>query len=102
MSKKYTNDEVRAKFLSHVNHLVKYWAEQPNQTDFEKVEGVAFSILSVIDGCSMNLPGFVLAPQPHKDDKQFHIGNDEDYYPRTKKVKTDIAGTLHERLKDYK
>jgi len=102
MSKQLTTDEVRAKFLSHVNHLVKYWAELPDQTDFDKVEGVAFSILAAIDGCAMALPGFVLAPCPHKDDKQFHIDNGEDYYPRIPNSNHDIAGSLHELLKNYK
>jgi len=102
MSKEYTNDEVRAKFLNHVNHLVKYWANLENQTEFDKVEGVAFSILAAIDGCSMDLPGFILAPCPHKDDKQFHIDNGEDYFPRNRNSKYDIAGGLHEQLQNHK
>lgn len=97
-SRELTQDEVRDNFLSHIKGCIHYWNSQPGP-QISKLEGLAFSILAAIDGCT-DLPGFILAPLPHKDDKQYCIDNEEDYYPQNSEgiVNCDIAGTLHERL----
>ena len=92
-----TEDEVRQEFLTHVRETVKYWADLPKYSDFDKCEGVAFSILTAIDGCSMALPGFMLIPAPHPDDKAYHEQQGKNWYPDPPKVKLcDIAGGLCE------
>lgn len=98
MSKEYTEEEVRKQFLDHVRMLVEYWDSIDKETTKEKLSGLAFSILSAIDGSSVGLPAFVLAPLPHESDKQYRIDNNEDYYPENHEsdVKCDIGGTLHE------
>ena len=98
MSKEKSEDEIRNEFLSHVRHLVKYWGNLKDKNCEEKLSGLAFSILSAIDGSSVNLCGFILAPCPHEDDKQYHIDKGDDYYPQNHEsnVKCDIAGSLHE------
>jgi hypothetical protein len=99
VSRQFTQEEIRSQFLSHVRHLVAYWAKLPEKTARERCEGVAFSILSTIDGCSMELPAFVLVPAPHPDDREFSRKRRENWYPDAPRVKLcDIAGALHDRL----
>jgi hypothetical protein len=107
MSREYTTEEVREKFLRHVNSLVEYWAREDLDSPYvmkDRLGGLAFSIMSALDGCSMNLPGFIVAPCPHEDDKEYAINNNEDYYPQfplgDEKI-CDIAGGLHELLHKY-
>lgn len=99
ITKEYTKDQVTENFLQNIKGLCRYWNRIEDQNTIEKLEGLAFSILSCIDGCSGAMPGFILAPLPHEDDKQFHIDEeDEFYYPQNheSKVNCDIAGGLHE------
>lgn len=98
-SRELTEDEVRDQFLDHVRYLVEYWSEVKDRTTKEKLDGLAFSILSAIDGCNSSLPSFILAPLPHEDDKEFRINNNEDYFPENheSEVKCDIGGYLHEK-----
>lgn len=49
--------------------LARYWAQQPNMTNEERCNGVLFSIMSIIDGCSI-LPALDLVLHPHPDDKE--------------------------------
>lgn len=93
MSREYTKDEVRAKFLNHVWSLIDYWeAEDRISSNRGKLEGLAFSMLVLLDG-GTSLPGFRVLPDPHPDDKQYHQGRGEDYFPE---ATIDIAGGLHE------
>jgi hypothetical protein len=69
------------------------------------MEGLAFSILVMLDGGSAMLPGFVVAPLPDPSDKDYHIMKGENYFPENhdaaEKIKGDIAGALHERMDYY-
>ena len=95
-----TCDEVRDEFLSHVRSLCAYWENADERTLREKLDGLAFSILSAIDGSAASLPAFILAPCPHEDDKEFLESQGKDHYPENHKVeeliKCDIGGSLHE------
>lgn len=73
--------EVREEFLAHVRRMAKYWASQPNSTAQERCDGLAFSILTAIDGCSAGLPAFSLVPHPHPSDKEYHQSQGENWYP---------------------
>lgn len=100
MSREYTTEEIREQFLDHIRAMVNYWDSIPKETTKEKLDGLAFSILAALDGSSAGLPGFIVAPLPHQDDKQYNIENDENYYPENdeieNQIKGDIAGLLHE------
>jgi len=98
MPREYTEEEVRNQFLSHIRVMTHYWENNVGQkTTKERLEGLAFSILVLIDG-GTNLPSFVLAPRPHEDDKQYNIENEGNYYPENHKnnINCDISGCLHE------
>lgn len=98
MAKEKTEDEIREEFLTHVRVMVDYWEHQvEDKTLTERLDGLAFSLLVTIDG-GTGLGKFILAPDPHPDDKQYCIENEEDYRPENHKsnVKCDISGSLHE------
>lgn len=100
--REYTRDEVIEKFLLHIADLINYWGdEQRGVTSQERLEGLAHSILVALDGCSANLPGFVVAPAPHPFDRSFCTFNRENYYPNPPGAKCDIAGHLHELMYSY-
>ncbi len=99
MPKEMTEDEVRKKFLRYCWSMVEYWdKESRRETTSEKLQGLMHSILSTLDGCATALPGFILAPAPHPDDKEYCEQSGEDWYPQNNEnqVKCDIAGCLHE------
>lgn len=75
-----TVEEVRAEFLDCIRQSVRYWAELPGNTDFEKCDGLAFSILCIIDGCRMDLPAMDLVLRPHESDKAFLESEGQDWY----------------------
>jgi len=97
-SREFTTDEVREQFMNHVKMLIDYWDNVDDRTTKEKISGFAHSLLATIDGSSVELPAFVLAPAPHESDKNYHIENQENYYAENENVKCDIAGGLHDLL----
>jgi len=88
-----TEEQVRENFLSQIHALVRYWNNQ-NEDDIGKLEGLAFSILSILDGSSV-LPSFTVSPRPHEDDKEFNKSIGEHWYPESG---CDISGCLHEQF----
>lgn len=103
-----TEDEVRDALLEHIHAMARYWATVGGpdgpKTCLDRLEGLAFSILAALDGNSVNVPGFIVAPLPHEDDKQYRIDQDENYYPENHraKIRADIGGSLHEHWHDPK
>lgn len=89
----YQTEEIQTRFLEHIHYMVDYCDNEPRlKTTKDKLELLAFSILVAIDGDSMSLPSFVLAPATI---------NESGYPDNTEifdKVKCDISGNLHERF----
>jgi hypothetical protein len=89
----YTPEEQREMFLDHLKAMARYWAGANlpcNNTLLERLEGFAFSVCSMLDGCS-ELPAFDVTPCPHPTDKNFHIENGENWW-----VPVPLPGMLHE------
>jgi len=101
--REYTEDEVRQQFLEHVWELIGYWRKLPNKTEREKMEGLAFSILSTLDGSSASICGFIVAPSTNPEDMQYHIDNGENWYAQNHEsdIKCDIGGCLHELYHNF-
>lgn len=99
MARVLTDDEVQEKFLSHVRGMVSYW-DKTGESRRESLEGLAHSILATLDGCSCGIPGFIVAPRPHKSDKKFCKSCGEDWFPYNDGhgILADISGTLHEKF----
>ena len=93
----YTRDEVREMFLDHVRNMIDYWTDLYGELSVrDRVEGVAFSILSCLDG-STELPGFIISPCPHESDKNYLKGEGLNWFPE-EGDRVDIGGSLHEHL----
>jgi hypothetical protein len=92
----YTIDECRDMFLDQIRALADYWAtvEQPDgpRTTRERLDGLAFSVLVMLDGCS-SLPGFQVIPAPHPSDREFCASEGENWWPDDQ----DIGGGLHDQ-----
>lgn len=97
-SRELTEDEVRNKFVEHCFVVLDYWENLPNKSLHEKLVGTVFSVLVTLDGESVNLPGFIVAPLPHPDDKEYNKENNENWYPQNheNQVNCDISGGLHD------
>jgi len=106
MSRAYTTEEVRTMFLEHIAAIVHWWDRETRATTSrEKLEGLAFSIMCALDGCSVGLPAFAIIPLPASEDKSYCIENDENWFPEITELsdveKNDIGGGLHEVLHKY-
>lgn len=77
-SKAISKEESRELFLSHCKALALYWAQQKGSKE-QVCDGLVFSILSTIDGCT-ELPAIDLALSPHPEDKQYCVDNEEDWF----------------------
>lgn len=91
MSREFTKEEVVEMFLERIRNSVNFWSNT-NDSEIEKLNGLAFSILNIIDGTS-GLPAFDLKPHPHEDDKQYCIEEGENYFG-TNIINDDVY--LHE------
>lgn len=98
-----TEDEVRAAFLDNVWNTIEYWEKLPETADGPKtvrdrISGAVFSVLVALDGGCMALPKFIVAPDPHPEDREYHQEHGDDWYPENHGVEVtgDLAGSLHE------
>jgi len=95
-----TEEEVRNEFLDYMWNIIDYWEKESRAvTSREKLSGLMHSVLATLDGCAISIPGFIVAPSPHIEDKEFDISKGENYYQYNGDsiIKCDIAGgLLHE------
>lgn len=92
-----TIEEITEEFLGLVWSYIDYWKNLPNINTDARLEGLAFSLLVILDGGS-SLPAFIVAPNPHLQDKEYHISEGGNWYPENYGVpiRGDISGSLHE------
>lgn len=90
----YTKSESREIFLNHIWYLIEFWNGVEERTRRSRLEGFAHSILSMLDGCSTELPGFKIIPDPHEDDEAYQRSHGNNWWMRD----IDIGGGLHEHL----
>jgi hypothetical protein len=95
-----TTEEIRKEFLCYIKNSVDYWDQIPNLTPKAKLDGVAHSILTMLDGMSNSICGFELIPSTHKDDKAYHKAEGTNWYPQNNKA-IDIRENvmLHEEYR---
>lgn len=86
-----TGPEMRDLFLRHLRGYVRYWASVKNphasegQSETEaRLDGLAFSVLNMLDGTCVGLPAFDVVPNPHPTDRAYLIGKGENYWPPNK------------------
>ena len=94
----YTAEEGRDIILKTIANYVDYWDNVTRrQTSREKLEGLAFSIMVILDGGAGMLPGFIVRPNPCESDKDWNIKHGQNYWDS----ETDIAGCLHEHIHEF-
>jgi hypothetical protein len=101
----YTSEELRDKFLHEVRTIATYWAGLPDRdqatgkpmTVKDRCDGVAFSILSVLDGSTLEIPGVDLVFQADEEDKQYHIENGENWIEPGTVVSDTLRYHFHRR-----
>lgn len=74
----YTPEEMRNEFIKIVQTIVNYWAYKACcENDLAKCRGVAFSILSLLDGNNVYFPGTEITIRPHPQDAEYNkkMGN---------------------------
>lgn len=104
MSKPHTVEEARHILLKRLAGCVDYWERESRaESTREKMEGLLFSMLVVLDGGVADIPGYALIPLPHPTDQSYHEKRDENYYPMTELPENafDIGGSLHEKISEY-
>lgn len=106
MSREYTQEEVQEQFMRYIANLVKYWARIHKNDAEQALSGMAFSFLSMLDGCAMDMPRFLVVPDPHPDDMSYHIQEGENYYrplPEAVNDLPDVHGCsmIHEFWHNY-
>jgi hypothetical protein len=94
--KPYIAHDAREAILDHIAAVVRYWATLPDKSPQERCHGVAFSILTMIDGCA-DLPAMDLVMRPHPDDEAFLKDEGERWWPDGLVVNDDHY--LHEIMK---
>lgn len=93
----YTKEEVQGFLLSHLSSLVDYWdTAKEAGSQKERLGGLAFSILAVIDGASICLPAIDLVLRPHPDGKKYHQDQDEDWFEDGMVINKDVS--LHDMI----
>lgn len=82
MSREYTQKEIQEQFIAYIKGCINYWDRKvDNEYDTRyRLEGLAHSILCLLDGVVMGFPAYDIIPSPHPSDKEFHISEGEDYY----------------------
>lgn len=87
----YTESEARTIFVQYVWNCIAYWTNDARTPTLSgKMEGLAFSILVMLDGESC-LPGFKVIPNLVEGDVDYYKQNGDNWFPET-----DIGGCLHE------
>ena len=100
-----TPEEIRMMVVNHVHGIVDYWDKVENKDTREKLDGVAFSILSMFDGSVPHIPPFIVAPATDKEWKKHFIAEGMDYFPNNykvfRKVQGNISGSLHDEYSAF-
>lgn len=89
----YTAEELRNNVLNHVRLMVEYWATLPGLDERSRCDGVAFSILTMIDG-SADQPPMALVALSSDEDKKYSVEKGENWVEHGTVINDDVM--LHE------
>ena len=80
MSRAKTAEEVRAEFIAILKTYAAYWASLPDKSPYERCDGMAFSMLALLDGSAMGFPAVDISLSPHPDDKAYCQTNGKNWH----------------------
>jgi hypothetical protein len=92
--RQYTPDEMLVKLLREIKQTRDYWLHESRRPNVEdKMDGLCFSFLSMIDGSSCSFPVVLeLVPTCHPGDKGSHQDEGENWYPDQQLDQLEEAG----------
>jgi len=100
MPRAMDKEEVMDQVLRRVEGMVDEWERYPHKTTRERLEGVIYSFLALLDGCDIGIPGFIVAPLPSKEDSDLRGIEGSAWFPDNTEaenvVQCDLGGTLHD------
>lgn len=89
-----TKAEMLDVLMGGIRDAVEYWSSLPDveiqrgrpPMDAaglvrERCDGVAFSILTLLDGSTLAAPAFSVVPRPHAEDADYHEEHAENWWP---------------------
>lgn len=92
----YSAEEIRNLFLDQVWDCVGYWHNLHGKSKREALEGLAASILTMLDGGVPDLPAFHVLPIASPADQRDARAHGENWFPILHiESDNDIAGELH-------
>jgi len=111
-----TTEDVQERFLKHVWAIIDHWDKETRvEGTRNKISGAIFSVLAALDGSAIELPKFVVAPDPHPNDREYTTANgvnwwnengsdkgEGTFWPENHNatIRCDISGDLHHRFYD--
>lgn len=75
------HEEAKQRFIKQLVGIAKEWHRYKDKTEWEKMEGTIFSILCMIDGCTVGEPSFDLSACQDEDDILYLRDHGQDWYP---------------------
>lgn len=88
--RQYTQAEMMLMFLNHLKGIRDYWLNEDRRPDTaDKMDGLCFSFLSMLDGSSIDIPAMEIVPTPHPGDAEYLKDEGENWWP-------DQSERLHE------
>ena len=88
-----TRDEVRSAFVDGVWDLVKFWRAQKGD-ETEKMAGLAYGILSLLDGEAPGLPHFCMFSDPTVEDTRRRESQGLPAFPHVLDPELDVSKDL--------
>lgn len=80
MSRAFTAQEAREKFLSIAREKASFWATLPDKTPEERCNGLVSSMLAIFDGITDGMPAIALVLRPHADDTRYRQTMGENHF----------------------
>jgi len=90
-----TREESETRFIKRLIDIAKYWHENEQKSEWEKMEGMLFSILVLFDGGSCDEPGFDIVACVDDDAIDYAKDNGLDWYSPEMPIN---GAAMHERF----
>lgn len=98
MSKPISKEQLRGQFLNSVRMYSREWASYENKTPLQRCDGLAFSIMALLDGSDVELPAFDLVARPHPDNEAYNKAHGQDWVVAGQVINDDVH--LHDMYYD--
>jgi hypothetical protein len=98
MSKPISKEQLREQFLNSVRMYAREWASYKNKTPQQRCDGLAFTLMALLDGTDVDLPAFDLVARPHPDNEAYHKAHGQDWVVDGQVINDDVH--LHDMYYD--